>query len=1556
MTNTKGKERQLPPSTVDQLGMALKEARANNRPIVPIVGAGLSADCGFPVVTAIVRYFGKLFKYIEYRVPIWTSHDLKVTFLDKRFNRYKKEPWRFVEDFDWPDRFQLNQDLFTQLNDPDQSTDARRIEREFRKGLDDLLPNLNPQGFRAFNELRQDIDDKLRKGKIPKATLAEIYGRFEENWSKSTAFDVIGDWRRLILYFTNYHSDYADALFARFGATRRPSQGHQFLSFLVKYLAVPTIFTFNFDSLIEQALQSEGARALVFAMEHGAGLPHQGLVHDHLSVIKMHGSTHALLLDEQLDRPLSKDYLQRFDRITGRNPLLLVVGCSEGDRRLRDLVSHVVSESVSKGYPSPSVLWLHYEEKPPRFLSELSHAQHAKTAKRKASAADRIFVCPTNNPGATLLHLYSWLSSCSPAGRIPYLAHIQQPVHLGHNRLKEPPKELSFELISSGFDESPMPTASHRLLEVANHWALNGYHFIWVDLEAVQTFAGVVGSIIDQCRKFDPDLAPSVLPVDIDHINDEGNGSQFLGRTIILAAKRVARALRRTRYYLAFDGLETYAWPATTHHGLTHMAIQRKAAARLKNLVDFLLELKQQMNPEKPKSSESQIGQAEPERSGSRIGVSVDDPKARYTENSAARLSDYIQTRKEAERLTAGGFVTRNLPSSSFNFADTFVELKEHLPLSSLKNIPQEISDITKGNTTPKPSDDLESNARLALVFLNLSCFRRTRPLVAMRHLLDPLLRCESESDTFAVDKLLGRLTAPLEAGHDYPLLRQLEGGGYWFNHTIRDKVYAENTKYTNTHYLGRCLALNEPGEAKRHDRFEHCRNSAFQLFLNAMTHQRIARTWYTRTFVQSQDTFAFLEYTYHQISSVRSLVKLRALTRVASIEEPIAKAVLTGIADCGELVRLIGACDPLLEQLEFENSGPIGELLRHGLAALPKNTSLMKTAEQVEAILQIRHRGDLHSLYRAWTRAEVTLRTQVGAEQLLHWCDELLTDDLFYRCNRVVVHYEPDDWKVGDAGFPHFDLRLFNFGGEEVIDRELEEGVIAKFRRYLQDLQVKLWIERSDYLTCTQERRWHLSGREQNKTKEIEKEQSFVDSCDVLQCHKLLDIVDCRLKSKQESSFDDMELEAGRNEALGLLEKVEGRLRTLEAKLKELEPLATNKDADLPQAQANLNEAWLRLLQLRAECQLGRVSMFSHDGFTGDPANWLPAVVNLGAKQTINQGLTEISTRDARTRYAPRSVVVDPTADGALYLQYRSVFHMLNGRVAWLAKDDRRDEAFQKAFWSFEMARGGLGDNGPLVSALIELYTVEALLARSRHVLYNETASNAFELARSYYESARGGLQRAHESLLVSRRNVIWRKFYFRLATQYHSDRLLLNYARMERRVAERPSRRKKKERRFWEENSRRSLIRVRLAYQSLLSALDLYLPGSDKQERPYPNRYRWLYRMWWELTLCGYATGRLALKVLAPKIEGRADEYMCAQLRWLNKMDGIEESEFGALVLGQTPQPFELLNEEYEKLQSISGEASVRALLRRGELIKQAMGRACRAEMNDRLPRAGS
>lgn len=1393
------------PCSVESLAEALKLAQKFNYQIVPIVGAGLSADCGIPIITSVVRYFGKLRSYIRSGMGLPNSL-MEIPDIKNQFLLYEEQPWRFIEDFGWPDRFQLNDDLVSQ------SDTQKSVDDLVREGLDSMVPFLNVPGLKAFEQLREDI--KL----IDHKEWPKIEATFGSNWGKSRAFDVVGDWRRLILYFTNHQSDYADSLFARFGANRQPSLGHRFLTFLIKLFAIPTTFTFNFDSMIEQALQSEGATPRVFGMERGAGLPHSQLTRGQISVIKMHGNTHALLLDEDLDHPLSRPYLERFDQLTSVRPLLLVVGCSDGDRRLRDIVSYVLKkrERSEKRITDqvPTVIWLHYESDPPQFLG--GENNHVLTYK-------------TNNPGATLQHVYSYLTTENPAGRRFYLAHVQQPVHLGRNwsdntSIARTSEKIKFELIKSGeaMDNPWLATPSYSLLNRGNYFAKSGFHFIWVDLEALHTLAGVVASIIDQCRKYDPALAPSLLPFNLD--GNEPEDAALVKWTKVLAAKRVARALRGTRFYVAFDSLEKFVSPATTHHGLTHMAVSKGAESRLKHLVDFLNELT------KP---ELNLGE-------SKIGVSVDTLQTRHYEDNLNEKLDLEERVKELEIR----FIVRD-EKLHFPVEKYFYELNDY-PITSLLSLREE-SDATSPVSELLGSDGVTNELRFTWILFNLSCFRRTRPLVALRCLIAPIMGSLETPEK--VDKLLSVFEEPISKRKSnfqpqwdqspQPLfLKQLEGGGYWFNHSIRDFVYSRNTRHTNGSSLTDCLS------EETENREEKWRKTVFQLWLSAITHERIAHTWYSQTFVQSHDSYAFLEFTYHRISSIRSVTKLRALCEFAQ-NSSLADPFIDGFVSCTDFLKQMG--DGVLPPYLLENCNLLEPMDCNETRSKGSKEQRIKCIS--ETLLK-RHWSDLITLHRSWSRAETLLRSQLPGEQLLHWCDELLKDDLVYRCNQLVTSYK----SLGGEYEPVTNAN-------RVIDQELENGPISNFRDYLRDLQAKIWTERSDHATCIK-----------NRDDEIrESTQKTLGQSQISLSHKRLDIENSKFKSIQEQTLTDTDLNNDRTSVLRQLTTIEEEL-TLDSRPS---PLISSEQT----------EAYLRLLHIRTDCELGHVSAFTHDGFSGDPRKWAPAAFNLdAARTTIERAFEIINNHDVQIPDAPRSVTLDPTVDRDLYQQYRSIFHMLKGRIEWLDAPGS-SIGFNRAARQFEIARAGSNRRGHLLSALIELYAAEAFLAQGRGVLFQ---GESIDIVPQLHDLTGAALGRARQFLLASRGHMQGRKFFFRLTAQYYSERLMLNFVDLSEATNSVGS---SSVRSSVARISKHSLGVLQRGYLSLVSALDLYLPTSADE---FPNSIRWMYRIWLELTLTAYLIGNLTIKTFSNQ-SSKANEQLLDLIRSLNKTGGIVDSYLG-------------------------------------------------------------
>ena len=125
------------------------------------------------------------------------------------------------------------------------------------------------------------------------------------------------------------------------------------------------------------------------------------------------------------------------------------------------------------------------------------------------------------------------------------------------------------------------PTATERLAQWMNRMcARDGLTPIWIDLDGQYTIAGVVGAIIDECRRSDPTLPPAVLPpAELADRPSGGDSADATSRSIRRktrgetnpytksGVRRVSQALRRGRYFVALDGFEVFSWPQTYHHG-----------------------------------------------------------------------------------------------------------------------------------------------------------------------------------------------------------------------------------------------------------------------------------------------------------------------------------------------------------------------------------------------------------------------------------------------------------------------------------------------------------------------------------------------------------------------------------------------------------------------------------------------------------------------------------------------------------------------------------------------------------------------------------------------------------------------------------------------------------------------------------------------------------------------------------------------------------------------------------------------------------------------------
>lgn len=832
---------------------AVRRAWELGRPIVPVIGAGFSADSGYPILNSICRYLSRFKFALDERLllPRWQVDDEEGRFVAERVESEMagicesavKKPIEYIRRFGWPDRFELTQLVAREVGRGDSKNAHQRIEEVITKGFDWLAEKST--SARAANRW----GSTWHNGPGDKSQPLTAWNR----WS------VQGDWRRLIQFFTGYQGDYGDDLFARFGLRRTPGPAHRYMTLLVKLLSVEVVFTFNFDDLIERALTLDAVPYRVFGMEHGRSLPSPRTTGHGVSVVKMHGSHHSVLIDESLDRPLTPEYIGRFYDLAGRNALLLVLGCSGDDRRLEDLVVGHPRRGLDPR--DPGVCWVHFE-------AETEVAQWISKQQQSAHLTG----CPTNNPGKFVRHLLFDISGRYPESAHPYLSHPLTPVPQG-----KPPEDVltvNKVLVDPGgnnFTSRLDIKSSEELLKIGSACLNCGFVVIWVDLESVYTLAGLVGAIIDGCRRVDAELPPAVMPLET-----------LGGVSNKPALGRLEHALQRQRYAVLVDGIRTYGSSPLMHHS-PKCRPDSATTDGVNTLKSFLDQLANTKN----------LGQ-------SIIIASVDGAEPRRVEN----------------------------------LVGTFIPPWEQF--------------------TPDTQ----------LFWSCLATIRRTRGLPALRVLLAPLIDCRG--DERKVDRVL------VEAATENSPIRQLEGGDVWYERQSRDKLYTFITQFTSGEHVQRIAAgAEKPWDAAR------------QSLQMALMHKKIASTYFSVEFMQSGDAAAFLEYTYHRISSIRYFS--RAIYLWVNYGKDLSQA-LNG-KRWG--VRFVDEVAPGWDSERFT------EYFGAGWKELD---SLGEPADVVTRLLA-RRVCELQALVASWEEFEHRVRSQVPAEQLIHWgteiCDQEFKDRL---------------------------------------------------------------------------------------------------------------------------------------------------------------------------------------------------------------------------------------------------------------------------------------------------------------------------------------------------------------------------------------------------------------------------------------------------------------------------------------------------------------------------------------------------------------------------------
>jgi hypothetical protein len=1361
---------------VQEVIQAIRHAWSNGRQIVPLVGAGLSAEAGVPTTEGVIRYLAQLNGYVREQayLPLPRAADqdpakpMSLPGLRTLLEPYR-EPFLYVQDHGWPNYYHLYQNYGNWLR---KTPLQRDLDDEVARQLDQLARNLYPNQVTQLLEVLPDPEPEPRRTFIPQVPSSILWGS-------------LGRWPDLVLHFAGGDPGFAHGLFQRLQHEHRPGLSHQFLGFLTRMLGIRLVLSAAFDDLLEAAMRTEEIEHTVFALGEGRRWPSPELVRAAgTAVIRMHGDL-SHIVGAQMYAPLDESAREAFNRCLppDDHPLVLVMGISGRDRRVLDLVELVLErDEPPKDRSVPerddphkdlSVIWLHYEPSPPRSITQLLGS------KRRGIEFARV-----THFGLFLSHLYSALTSRHPSSHQPYLAHTQRPIGLEprhavpesvdpHNdaaRRTSPlkgtvekraaPVRVYHRANCYLFTNLPRdkeylsitaPNASERLAAFVND--LPAHIPLWIDLEGQYTLAGVIGAIVDQCRAYDPGLAPATLPLDEKHDHPE---------MVERGASRVLDALSRARYVLALDSLECYTWAHTVHHGDTRPRDDRESLRE--HLREFLRAL---------------IRRAE-RLQDSLICISVGPPKPRRpaaspTADERSNQENVCQAEKTLIEAIAADparpasdltkFI-RGLPHRAYSDAERGVEPNyrltpapsDHGGAAPMTDLDRVLVDPARSGTARRHPAFTQWKSRgcAQLALLCLSCFRRTRNLVGLHTILLDLVQPrpapEPREPYREVDEALAWFQRL-----DY--LKPVAGGGFWMNRLLRDWIYSENSQFTTIEEINEHLRWLRQGNPLPAEQQQRLLQTTLQCLLLSFHHDRISRYYYFHNYIQSRDSFAFFEYVYHCVSSIRFLTQLVLLREIAG-----AKA-----RDAWEGVRrwCVKALRPDSDERPFDRYF----YLKEGEAV----ESLLEKGAQPDA-LQQRRKREIRGLRLAWKRSRDSLLRTVPAEQIISWCVWLIEDDLprfltrEYAAKKVGV----DPAVLAELGEPDpQDIR------DEVRRLELD----------LFDLWAQSYRDRSDYEQCIELRLEQVIRATGKPRDTVQREYTKIrrgrpESLDhllppppdfalegshpqepLLACSWWLDIAECFSAQDQPAASEGG---AQTERTLGLLDHLQTRLR-------DWSPGARGLGSEL------IGELEFRCRLLRIEHRLGMLDYWRRGYPFKDPN-----ARREGGElyRECCEAMIDLREYDA--------------AEGRAYFEYRTRFLIARARANALrsfpgSAGDSVPASVLDSYRDLELAHGGPREGRQLLHARASLFGAAFALIEARELLTTRAGLRdqdprlddhrlrpLLAQAEAKQALARGYLRRVAGELMAGPRNTVWWRFAFQVSAQYHSERVLLMLAEL--------------------------------------------------------------------------------------------------------------------------------------------------------------------------------
>jgi hypothetical protein len=719
-------------SKSSQAMQILDHARQTRRPVVLLLGAGVSVDAGIPLASQLKEYLTQIHQMVR----------------EEGFTNARQ----YVEELRWPSRHDLRVDLLLKGTERSLLTVMPQAERVATQAamLSEMRRNA-PMLAASLNEIFGQLDPAAyNRGELQRlygsvADLAQSLGRRSP---RNIAY------RSLLFHLCDRNQTTIDACLDHFMRDRSPATPHQFLYFLTQSLNCRVILTTNFDQLLEMAFAGEGLLPRVYEV-HGEGSIPSGqlLLSQPLSIVKLHGGAHQLRTGFDLDDPLSPaalstfaDLFRQLQPAGGDPPLIVALGYSGSDRRVMDIVTNHIrdwrADAQGKAY-RPRVLWVSRDPWPPELLNAAVRThpevlQNGDTATR----ADQFpaHLVRYREGRMFLFEAIQRLRGHFPIARSNYQAvnfvqHTTEGDGMG-GPVPDGLKDGDSWRIALIHAPKSGGGSSSALVALADH--LERHHetrTIWIDLTEVVGVAALMDVLSERMVKLDSRLQPIRRPPVLQSLRDpQPENTLALKRSrrheILTAAQWLRHALRRGRYMIALDSLDEFP---CCHPALPETDDRFEAGQR-----GLLLDLIQELLDDPSLIGDSRIA----------LALSDDGP----SDSRFHKLIDAFQIKSQGLRdiryyvhLGESSPVVALPPCYKERFIQFF-----HVPEDLRSQMP------SKGTPLDGLSLQYYHRALAGLVVLVSACARRIRSEVMLTRcvseLLGRLLRSKLQTEAYAVD------------------------------------------------------------------------------------------------------------------------------------------------------------------------------------------------------------------------------------------------------------------------------------------------------------------------------------------------------------------------------------------------------------------------------------------------------------------------------------------------------------------------------------------------------------------------------------------------------------------------------------------------------------------------------------------------------------------------------------------------------------------------------------------------------------------------------------